>query len=59
MSVKRFIALQFVGPCDQFQCENGGTCIFKSKITQCICKPGYVGQHCESKTGKHEYILMK
>lgn len=35
------------GPCDDFQCLNGGSIVANGDGCQCDCPPGYSGANCE------------
>lgn len=41
----RFIA--DINDCESNPCRNGGTCIDKVSVYQCICGDGWEGDHCE------------
>lgn len=32
--------------CEPSPCGEGSTCISGNKTWQCLCKPGYLGRHC-------------
>lgn len=36
-----------INDCESNPCHNGGTCIDKVSVYQCICADGWEGDHCE------------
>jgi hypothetical protein len=34
--------------CSQLSCQNGGTCQEQGSNANCNCKPGFIGQRCET-----------
>lgn len=36
-----------INDCESNPCRNGGTCIDKVSVYQCICADGWEGDHCE------------
>ena len=41
--------LTLADPCHENPCLNGGTCsVGEDSQEQCVCAPGYNGDHCEN-----------
>lgn len=40
-------SLSDINDCESNPCHNGGTCIDKVSVYQCICADGWEGDHCE------------
>ncbi|XP_071488447.1 uncharacterized protein [Diadema antillarum] len=38
---------EFVNPCDELICENGGTCMAPTDYAYCSCPHGFIGARCQ------------
>ncbi|PWA26071.1 hypothetical protein CCH79_00001470 [Gambusia affinis] len=46
-----------INDCESNPCHNGGTCIDKVSVYQCICADGWEGDHCEISESCRRLIL--
>ena len=37
-----------INECDSNPCQNGASCVDEVNRHSCVCKPGFVGTHCET-----------